>query len=120
MAKILIAEDEKALASSLFLKLSNVGHQVEVVADGQAAVAQLSSAKYDLLLLDLVMPKMNGFEVLEQMKQRRISVKTVVLTNLAQDEDVKKAAEYGVAEYWVKTDTSLSDIVSRVGKLLGG
>lgn len=120
MAKILIAEDEKALASSLFLKLSNSGYQVVVVADGQAAIAELSKGKYDVLLLDLVMPKMNGFEVLEQIRQRKIIIKTVVLTNLAQDEDMKKANEYGVGEYWVKTDTSLSDIVDRVGKLLGG
>lgn len=117
-AKILLAEDEKALSLSLTLKLTNAGFDVVCAADGVQAVDLMSKSKFDLLLLDLLMPKLDGFGVLEVMKAKNIKLKTVVLSNLAQDEEMTKSKTYGVDEYWVKTNFSLSEIVDRVKKLI--
>lgn len=89
--RILIAEDEKPMARALELKLTHEGFEAKAVFDGAAALEELEKSKYDLLLLDLMMPKMGGFEVLEQMKLKKIKIPVAVLSNLSQAEDEKKA-----------------------------
>lgn len=116
--KILIAEDEKALARALELKLTNAGFLVTVSLDGKDALSRLENEHFDLLLLDLVMPNMDGFAVLSDLSTMKNHPLVVVLSNLGQDEDRAKVKELGAVDYWVKADTTLVDIVARIKKLL--
>lgn len=116
--RILIVEDEKALARVLELKLTKAGFSVVLAEDGEVASRLLGSEQFDLLLLDLVMPKKDGFAVLSELAARKTGLPVVVLSNLGQTEDERKAKELGAVDYWVKADISLVDVVSRIRKLL--
>ena len=118
MRKILIAEDEIPMAKALQLKLNNSGFDAEAVYDGEKAIEALQSSTYDVLLLDLVMPKKDGFAVLEEIRKNNISVKVIVSTNLSQAEDEKKAKELGAIDYFVKSNTSINDVIEHVKKAL--
>ena len=115
---ILIAEDEKAYCYALVLKLKNAGFNTEGVSNGKEAIESLSKSDKDLVILDLVMPEMSGFEVLEEMKKMNLKVPVLVLSNLAQTEDKKKITDFGVKYFIEKADTSISDIVKIVEKML--
>jgi len=111
---ILVVEDEKSLAKALMLKLTTVGFSVKVAYDGQEAVGLLASESFDLVLLDLIMPRMDGFAVLEWMRREDKHPKVMVLTNLGQEEDIAKIKSMGVNDYFVKANISLSDLVERI------
>ncbi len=114
--KILIAEDEKPLSRALDLKLTNEGYEVTVAYNGVEAIEKLKTDKYDLLLLDLVMPELDGFGVLEEMKKNKIKVPTIVLTNLSQDQDREKVIKLGAKDFFVKSDSPISNIVKYIKK----
>lgn len=116
--KILVAEDEAPMAKALELKLQHAGFSVTTVFDGEEAVKALNADNFDLVLLDLVMPKLDGFGVLEHMKQAGKMVKTIILSNLSQDEDTKRAKELGAQDFFVKSNTPINDIVERVKAVL--
>lgn len=116
--KVLIAEDEKPMANALELKLNKSGFQAKAVFDGGSAIDILSKDQYDLLLLDLMMPRMDGFEVINKIKELKISIPVIVLSNLSQEEDRKKALDLGAKDYFVKSDTSITDIVKKVSEFL--
>lgn len=118
MAKILVAEDEKSLSHALELKLTNAGFEVKIVVDGDEAIATMQREHFDVLLLDLMMPNKDGFAVMTEMAAKKIHVPVVVLSNLGQTEDEKKAKELGAVDYWVKADISLMEVVNRIRKLL--
>jgi DNA-binding response OmpR family regulator len=99
--KILIAEDEKPLAHALELKLTNAGHEVVVANDGVEADELLKQGGFNLVLLDLIMPRADGFSVLENMKKRDDKTPVVIMSNLSQEEDKNKVLSYGV-ELFVK------------------
>jgi len=111
---ILIADDERPLSRALALKLKSEGFEVEVANDGNEAIEQLKKGSVDMLLLDLIMPGTDGFAVLDFMKREGMKVTTIVLSNLGQSEDIEKAKLYGVKDYFVKADASLSTIVKKV------
>lgn len=112
--KILVAEDEKALATALQLKLKNAGFIVTVVNDGDAATSELKKGSYDLLLLDLMMPKSDGFAVLATAKENKIKTSIVILSNLSQIDDEKKARALGAVNFFVKSDTPIADLVKYI------
>lgn len=116
--KILIVEDEKPIRQALELKLSKAGFSITPVSNGKDAISKVSKQKFDLILLDLMMPEMNGYEVLAQLKNLNIKTPVIILSNLGQEEDIKKAKEYGVEDYCIKSNTPISSIVDKVkGKL---
>ena len=115
--KILIAEDEKPLAQVLTLKLERSGFDVRVAVNGQEALDVLAKEKFDLVLLDLVMPKVDGFGVLKELKKRGDATKVIVLSNLSQEEDAKKAKELGAQDFFIKSNTPIADIVEKVTAL---
>lgn len=117
--KILIVEDEKPMAKALELKLTREGFEAKAVFDGEKALKILESETFDLILLDLVMPNLNGFGVLTELKARNIKTPVIVTTNLSQEEDEKKAKELGATDYLVKSDTSIIEVVNFVKKTLG-
>ena len=119
-ARILIVDDELPLAHAMSLKLSHAGYSVEVANDGNVAVAKLREAPFDLVLLDIVMPRCNGFEVLAQMKTMSLTPPPLVImmSNLGQEEDVRRAKELGAADYLIKSDTPLVRMVDYVQQKL--
>jgi len=116
--RILIGEDEKPMGRALNLKLSSVGYEVDNAYNGEEVLEKLEAGSFDLLLLDLIMPKLNGFAVLEKIKEKKIKVKIIVLSNLSQVEDAQKAKALGASGYFIKSDTPISGIVDEVKKVL--
>ncbi len=112
--KILIAEDEKPMANALGLKLSSAGFETTLVYDGEAAISAVQASPFDLIILDLVMPKKDGFFVLTELKKLKIATPVIVSSNLSQEEDIKRARELGARDYFIKSDTTLAEIVEKV------
>ena len=111
---ILIAEDEKPMAMIMERKLKLSGFEVIVVHDGEKAVAAITAGGIDLVLLDLIMPKMNGFAVMEEMKAKKIKIPVIVLSNLSQDEDEAKAKDLGAVAFFIKSNVSMEQVVKIV------
>lgn len=113
---VLIVEDQQFLSSILKSRLERDGVQVAQAFDGDAALQYLESTKPGVIVLDLIMPKVSGFEVLQAiaMNQQLNTIPVLVLSNLAQDEDVNKAKQYGVKEYFVKVRNPVEALVQRI------
>lgn len=107
-------EDEGPIARALEIKLTREGFLVDTVTNGEEGVEKLKSTSYDAALIDLMMPSMNGFEVLEYMQKSAPDCCAIVLTNLSQKEDEEKARGLGAHDFFVKSDTSLATIVEQV------
>jgi DNA-binding response OmpR family regulator len=118
MKKILIGEDTEAIAEVFKLKLETSGFAATVAKDGREVLEKLGQDTYDLLLLDLMMPKLDGFAVLETMQKQGLKVPVIVTTNLGQPEDVAKVKKLGAVDYFLKSDVPLSEMVVRIKKLL--
>lgn len=116
--KILIAEDERAIAGALENKLNNSGFEAKTVVDGEEALKALETEKFDLLLLDIMMPKVDGFGVLKGMKEKSIRTPVIVLSNLGQEEEIQKAKDAGAADFLVKANTPIMDIVTKINNFL--
>ncbi|PIR72939.1 MAG: response regulator [Candidatus Nealsonbacteria bacterium CG10_big_fil_rev_8_21_14_0_10_36_23] len=121
MKKILFIEDEETLQKTLGEVLKQEGYEIIPALDGEAGLNLLKSEKPDLILLDLVMPKMDGFEVLKRLKadEETKDIPVIVLTNLEGIGDVGKAIELGATTYLVKAQYSLEEVVEKVKKALG-
>lgn len=112
--KILIIEDEKPLAHALELKLSHEGYEVIATASGEEGIALLSEKKFDLILTDLIIPGVDGFKILETIKEKKIKTQVMVMTNLNQEEDKQKVFDLGATDYFVKSNSPLSSIVENI------
>jgi CheY-like chemotaxis protein len=112
--KILIADDNRAIAMTLELKLKQEGFETKLVSNGKEAIDLLEKEKFDLLLLDLIMPEMNGFDVLRALNQKGIKIPVIVDSDLSQAEDVDKVKEMGAVDFFVKSDTSTAEMVEKV------
>lgn len=116
--KILIIEDEKTLARALELKLSRADFNVRVVFNGEDGLILLEKETFDLILLDLIMPKMDGFGVLRRLVELQIKTPVIVLSNLSQENDAKKTKAFGAKEFFIKSNTPINTIVDKVTKIL--
>jgi len=116
--KILIAEDDRPMASALEIKLNNSGFEAKTVFNGEEAIKELEKEKYDLMLLDIMMPVMNGFEVLEYFREKKITIPVIVSSNLGQKEDIEKAMSLGAKDFFVKSDTPINEVVEHINKIL--
>ncbi|MFA6132223.1 MAG: response regulator transcription factor [Patescibacteria group bacterium] len=115
--KILVAEDEKPLAKVLQLKLEKEGFVVTVVNDGAAAIAALDG-DFNAIMLDLVMPKDDGFDVLKAAKEKKITTPIIVLTNLSQETDMALAKSLGAVDCLIKSETPLDEVVVKVKNIV--
>lgn len=115
---LLVVDDEKPLAHALELKLEREGFSAITVDNGAEALHLMRREKFDLLLLDLVMATTDGFEVLERMKQERIELPTIVLSNVNTREDKERVKAYGVLDYLVKAETSIHEVINKVKSVL--
>ncbi|MDO8493394.1 MAG: response regulator [bacterium] len=118
MMKILIADDEKPTARAMETKFNLAGFEAKAVFDGAEALEALSKDKFDLLLLDLMMPKKDGFTVLEELKKKGNKMPIVVTSNLGQAEDAKRVKELGAKDYIIKSSTPIPDIINYIKKIL--
>ena len=116
--KILIVEDDQPLASALELKFNNSGLKAKSVFDGSQAIEILKNETFDLVLCDLIMPNIDGFKVLEYLKDNKITTPVLVLSNLGQAEDEKRAKELGAIDFLVKSNISIKDIIEKTLKFL--
>ena len=114
--KILILEDEKPLAHALELKLTHEGFEVTTADNGEAGVSLLQKEKFDLVITDLILPGVDGFGVLETIQTKKLHVPVIVMTNLNQEEDKQRAHDLGAIDFFVKSNSTLSEIVEGVKK----
>lgn len=112
--KILIVDDERPLARALELKLTHEGFEAKTALDGESAIEILKEEKFDLMILDLVMPKLDGFGVLKKMREIKNETPVIVVSNLSQKEDAKKSKELGAVDFFVKSDIPISDVVAKI------
>ena len=115
---ILIVEDEKPLSHALKLKLTHEGYDVSIAGDGEEGMQYTGERQFDLILIDIVMPKMDGFSLLSKLQELTSKTKIIVLSNLGQKEDIEKAKKLGATDYLVKSNTPISHIVTAVNALL--
>lgn len=115
--KVLVVEDERPLAHALELKLRRQGCEVTVAHDGQEALNHLENGQFDVALLDLMMPLLDGFHVLERLRDKPNKPVIFVLSNLSQPEDEARVMELGARKFFIKSDTPLSVIVEEIEKL---
>ena len=118
--RILLVEDDRFLRKAAETTLKQQGYTVITAADGEEALRVARSAPPDLILLDVIMPKLNGFQVLDALKKDPTTahVPVIILSNLGQDRDVQQAMEAGATAYFIKADLSLQALVQRVGETL--
>lgn len=119
--RILLIEDEEMLANMYEVKFKNEGFELEKALDGSDGLAKAKANKPDFILLDIIMPKMDGFSVLKSLKEDETTkdVPVMLLTNLGQEEDIKKGQELGAVGYLVKANITPSEVVAEVKKKLG-
>lgn len=121
MAKIVVAEDDQLISGSLCEALKGAGHEAIPVYDGEAAIAKVKEDHPDLLLLDIMMPKLDGVGALWEIKADPdvAKVPVVVLTNMADAETISKIIEAGASDYLLKSDQSIDQVVQKVNDVLG-
>lgn len=112
--KILIIEDERPLAHALELKLSHGGFSVISANSGSAAISAIAQTKFDLILLDLILPEIDGFELIQKIRETDTAVRIVILSNLGQPEDKERVAKFNVTAYYVKSNMPLASVVESV------
>lgn len=118
--KILIIEDDTMLNKIYQTKLGILGYQVVAAYDGEEGLKKIETENPSIVLLDLMLPKKNGYEVLEAVKQNlqlsRIPI--ILLSNLGQEEDVKRALALGAVDFLVKSNVKLETVINRVESIL--
>lgn len=119
--KILLVEDDDALASVYRSRLELEGFEVREVNDGEEALSAAVEFKPDLVLLDAMMPKISGFDVLDIMRNtpETKDIRVIMLTALSQPKDKERAESLGVDDYLVKSQVVIGDVVERVKHHLG-
>lgn len=112
--KVLIIEDELALSRVLQLKLAERNLDIEVVHDGGEAEDVIRQKKYDTILLDLILPTKNGFDLLPIIREVSPQTKVIIMTNLGQPEDRERVQEYNPEGYFVKSEIAIFDLVTQI------
>ncbi|MDQ3076889.1 MAG: response regulator [bacterium] len=118
--KILIVEDDTFLMSLLARKLSSKGYKLSIAKDGLQALEVTKNEKPDTILLDILLPHMNGFEVLEKLKASddTKNIQVIMLSNLGQQTDIDKALKLGASQFLVKANTTPDEIVTKIEGIL--
>jgi len=117
---VALVEDDPLIAEMYTTKFTKEGYDIRHAADGFAGLEMVKKEKPDIILLDIIMPKMDGFQVLQELRKIAEFKETpvVMLTNLGQEEDVQKGRQYGATDYFIKTNFTPAAIVDKVKNLL--
>ncbi|HEY5220772.1 MAG TPA: response regulator [Candidatus Paceibacterota bacterium] len=118
--KIMIVEDDHFLSSLMKARLEKEGFEVVQAFDGEEAIEMLRKVIPSLVILDLIMPKVTGFEVLQMLSitPQLDKIPVVIVSNLAQDSDIEKARQLGAREYFIKVKVSIDDLVGKIKTLV--
>ncbi|MBZ9572041.1 response regulator [Patescibacteria group bacterium] len=121
MKKILFIEDELALHQTFGNILREKGYEMISAFDGEEGLKLIKTEKPDLILLDLILPKINGFEVLKRLKEEKEikKIPVIIITNLEDMENINKALELGATTYLVKASYSPEEVLEKIKKILG-
>jgi len=121
MSKILLVEDDPFLVDIYSQKLKKAGFEVGVVTDGSKVLGAIKEQNPELLMLDIVLPEMDGWEILEELGRtpQFSKLKVMVFSNLGQKAEVEKGMKLGAVKYLIKADYTPSEVVEEVKKLLG-
>jgi DNA-binding response OmpR family regulator len=120
--RLLLVEDDRFLRKAAEVMLRKHGFEVLTAQDGEAGLAVAREQGPTLILLDLIMPRMQGFQVIEHLKAdpATAGIPVIVMSNLGQESDVQRAMEAGAAAYVVKSNVALHDLADRVRSVLSG
>lgn len=118
--KVLIVEDDEYISKVYEIKLAKEGVEILISRDGEDALKKISSELPDLILLDLMIPKKDGFAVLEEIKKKpKIGkIPVIVLSNLGQTSDMERAKSLGAKEFLIKVDHPIQEVIDRVHSYL--
>lgn len=117
---VLLIEDDEYIQKAYRIGLGDAGFKVISARDGKEGLEKVSSAKPDIILLDLVMPVMDGFEFLKRIKEdgNFKSIPVIILSNLAQGPDIERAREMGAVDYLIKTDFWMEEVIKKVNSYI--
>jgi DNA-binding response OmpR family regulator len=117
---ILVVEDDKILRELISQKLEKENYKISAAIDGEEGLKKVKEEKPDIVLLDLILPGIDGFEVLERIKQdpEINKIPVVILSNLGQKEEIEKGLKLGATDYLIKAHFTLSEIVEKVKTIL--
>ncbi len=120
MKKILLIEDDPFLGEMYAAKFSQSGFKIEIAIDGKKGMERIKTSRPDLVLLDIVLPKIDGFEILKKIKKdpRTKKIPVVLLTNLGQKNEVEKGLALGADEYIIKAHFTPTAVVAKVKEIL--
>lgn len=120
MKSILLIEDDPFLIDIYTTKLKESGFGVEVASDGETAISKVKELKPDLVILDIVLPEIDGWEILRQIKSelKMEDLKVIILSNLGQKEEVEKGINLGAVKYLIKAHYTPSQVVEEIKKVL--
>ncbi|MBU2265103.1 response regulator [Patescibacteria group bacterium] len=119
--KVLLVEDDRFLSEMYATKLADSGFEVETAFDGEEGLIKIKEFQPKLVLLDIVLPKKDGFEVLKTLKDGELlnGIKVIALTNLGQKEEVEKGMSLGASDYIIKAHFTPTEVMAKAKKLLG-
>lgn len=120
MSNILVVEDDTFLANAYRVKLTKSGFTIRIALDGDEVFTILAEFVPEVIILDLMIPKKDGFEVLKLLKadDRWKNIPLIVASNLGQEEDVDRAMKMGASDYIIKSDLSLNDLITKIRSYL--
>lgn len=118
-SRILLVEGDRFLSKVMANKLLRLGFNISLANDGEEALNKIKNEEFDLILLDLLLSKMDGFEVLAEMKAANIvKLKVVVLVSMDKGSDIEKLKKMGIKDYIVTGDLSIDAVIDKIEKLL--
>ena len=120
MAKILIVEDDRFLRELIARKLKNEGYEVVEAVDGEEGLKKIKEEKPDLVLLDLILPGIDGFEVLTKAKEDPITaqIPVIILSNLGQREEIERGLKLGAIDYLIKAHFTPGEIIEKIKNIV--
>jgi len=120
MKKILLIEDDKFLRELMVKKLLTMDYDVAFAVDGESGLSMIKEVKPDVVLLDLILPGINGFEVLEKAKQdpEIADIPVIILSNLGQKEDIERGQELGAADFMIKAHFTPQEVANKIKTVL--
>jgi DNA-binding response OmpR family regulator len=120
MRKVLIVEDDNFLQGLEATKVKKEGYEVITASNGQEALKKIHEKGVDLVLLDLILPQFDGFEILKQLKadEKLKNIPVIIFSNLSEDKDIDKAKSMGANDFLVKSNFTLDELVQHINRIL--